>query len=334
MPDRSAPAPAQSAYVHLARNFTVVSGANLGDPIAEPALCEPGDVYRLRPGAEPVRLRIARDPAQDCLIAEGSALGSLGAAVRPQSEITLMGSDGERIEAVLLAIGAAGEAVLLPLSPLAPRTDYTLLEARAADGALPLTDLICVSFGAATRITLPDGRQCRIEALQPGDAVLTRDHGPQQIRWIGKATLRARGAFAPVVVLPGTLGNDAELIVSPHHRLFIYQRGAHRIGGVAEILVQAKHLVDGVSILRREGGFVDYYSLVFDRHEIVFAEGIAAESLMVNAATVSRLPPDLATELLQRFPGLSQSQHFGIEAGQEVLDAAARDRLLRRPGGD
>ena len=334
MPDRSIPPPAHWAYVHLARNFAVVSGANLGDPIAEPALCEPGDVYRLRPGAEPARLRIARDPAQGCLIAEGSALGSVGAAVRPQSEITLMGSDGERIEAVLLAIGAAGAQVLLPLSPLAPRTDYTLLEARAADGALPLTDIICVSFGAATRITLPDGRQCRIEALQPGDAVLTRDHGPQEIRWIGKATLRARGAFAPVVVLPGTLGNDAELIVSPHHRLFIYQRGAHRIGGVAEILVQAKHLVDGVSILRREGGFVDYYSLVFDRHEIVFAEGIAAESLMVTAATVARLPKELATELLQRFPGLSQSQHFGIEAGQEVLDAAARDRLLRRPGGD
>ena len=83
---------------------------------------------------------------------------------------------------------------------------------------------------------------------------------------------------------------------------------------------------------RREGGFVDYHSLVFDRHEIIYAEGIPAESLMVNEATVSRLPPELADEVRARFPGLSQSQHFGTEAGRELLDAAARDALLRRPG--
>ncbi len=330
MPDRSAPAPAQSAFVHPARQVPVVSGANLGDPIAAAELCELGDVYRLRPGSEPRRLRIEGDPAGGYHIAEGSDVGPTGARIVPLSELTLMGSDGERIEAFLLSVGDAGEDFLLPLSPLALRTDYTLLNARSADGALPLTDLICVSFAAGTRITLPDGRQRRIEALRPGDAVLTRDHGPQNIRWVGKATLRAKGAFAPVVVVPGTLGNDAELIVSPHHRLFIYQRGTHRIGGVAEILVQAKHLVDGERILRREGGFVDYFSLVFDRHEIIFAEGIAAESLMVNEATVAHLPPELAGDLLSRFPGLSQGQHFGTEAGRDLLDEVSRKSLLKR----
>jgi hypothetical protein len=332
LPDRSTPAPAQWAFVHPARHLPVVSGANLGDPVAEAALCELGDVYRLRPASEPLRLRIEGDPAGGYLVADGSAVGVSGEAVVPRSGLTLMGSDGERIEALLISVGATGEDFILPLSPLAPRIDYTLLEVRTADRTLPLTGLICVSFAAGTRITLPDGRQSRIEALKRGDAVLTRDHGPQEIRWIGRATLRAKGAFAPVVVLPGTLGNDAELIVSPHHRLFIYQRGAHRIGGVAEILVQAKHLVDGENILRREGGFVDYYSLVFDRHEIVFAEGIAAESLMVSEATVAHLPADLAGELIARFPGLSQSQHFGTEAGRELLDSAARSTLLRPRG--
>lgn len=332
---RQGPTPrGHSAFVHPARHLPVVSGANLGDPIGAEGLSEPGDIYRLRPDAKPVRLRLTRLPDGSHGIAEGSDLGRPGTAVRPMAHLTLMGNDGEQIEALLLSPGTGGEEYLLPFSPLILRTEYTLLRIGAADLDLPLTDLICVSFAAGTRVTLADGRQERIEHLAPGDSILTRDHGPQPVRWTGKATLRARGAFAPIVVLPGVLGNDAELIVSPHHRLFIYQRGAHRIGGVAEILVQAKHLVDGEAILRREGGFVDYYSLVFDRHEIIFAEGIAAESLMVNEATVAQLPPELAGELVHRFPGLSQNQHFGTEAGRELIDDRARAALLRGPMED
>jgi hypothetical protein len=71
---------------------------------------------------------------------------------------------------------------------------------------------------------------------------------------------------------------------------------------------------------------VDWFSLVFDRHEIIYAEGIPCESLQVSEATVARLPPDLAEEIHARFPGLRQSQHFGTEAGREALDD------LRGPG--
>lgn len=332
MPSQGQMPQTHSAFVHPARDLPVVSGANLGDPIAAEGSSEPGDVYRLRPDARPLRLRLARIAGGSPRIAEGSDLGRPGDTIRPVAQMTLMGSDGEQVEALLLNLG--GSDCLLPLSPLMQRTEYTLLRVGPADAGLPLTDLICVSFAAGTRVTLADGRQERIEHLAPGTSILTRDHGPQPVRWIGKATLRARGGFAPVVILPGVLGNDAELIVSPHHRLFIYQRGAYRIGGMAEILVQAKHLVDGEAILRREGGFVDYYSLVFDRHEIIFAEGIAAESLMVNAATVAQLPPELAGELLRRFPGLSQSQHLGTEAGRDLIDEKARAALLRGPKGD
>ena len=181
-------------------------------------------------------------------------------------------------------------------------------------------------------ITLGDGSQRPIEALLPGDRVLTRDHGPQELRWIGHVTLRAVGAYAPVVIPAGVMGNEADLIVSQHHRMFLYQR--QRADGVSksEILLQAKHLVDDDRIYLREGGFVDYFSLVFDAHEIIYAEGIPAESLLVSEATVSRLPPDLAEKVKQRFPGLSQNQHFGIEAGPHDLVALGLDTVRRSKG--
>ncbi|MGB1695952.1 MAG: Hint domain-containing protein, partial [Paracoccaceae bacterium] len=36
-----------------------------------------------------------------------------------------------------------------------------------------------------------------IEELNAGDEILTRDAGVQEIRWIGRVTMRASGAFAP-----------------------------------------------------------------------------------------------------------------------------------------
>jgi hypothetical protein len=180
-------------------------------------------------------------------------------------------------------------------------------------------------------ITLATGAQKPIEDLTPGDKVLTRDHGGQPIRWIGRATLKAVGPFAPVVITAGTLGNAGDLIVSQHHRMFLYQR--ERMAGLAtsELLVQAKHLVDGERIFLREGGFVDFLSIVFDRHEIIYAEGVPAESLMVNDATVNRLPAELSADVKARFPGLRQVQHFGTEAGRQFLDAVGAETLFK-PG--
>jgi hypothetical protein len=241
-----------------------------------------------------------------------------------------MGDGGERIEVLLLAL-PDGSRFALPLSPMATRTGYTLLKVEQAPENTGLSDLLCISFARGTMISLASGAQMPIEDLRAGDKVLTRDHGGQPIRWIGRATLRAVGAFAPVVITADTLGNTGDLIVSQHHRMFLYQRDRKAGMATSELLVQAKHLVDGERVFLREGGFVDYLSLVFDQHEIIYAEGIPAESLMVNDATVSRLPAGLSADVKARFPGLSQVQHFGTEAGRPFLQSLGPEALFKAP---
>ena len=49
-------------------------------------------------------------------------------------------------------------------------------------------------------------------------------------------------------------------------------------------------LVNGTTVIREEGGHIDSYQLVFDGNEIIFAEGIAVESLLVTADLRARLP--------------------------------------------
>jgi len=325
--------PGHACLLFRAQDIVVTGGANLGDALgASDAVCL-GDSYALDPAAVAQRLVVARAAAGGAQrVAAGSDLGTEGDAVHLVARYTLMGDDGLDVELLILRLdGAAGGLFALPLSPIAATIGYTLLKVDDAPAEAPLSDLLCVSFARGTMITRADGSQCPIEALALGTRVLTRDHGAQPLRWLGRATLRGVGAFAPVVITTGAMGNTGDLIVSQHHRMFIYQRERPAGLPTAELLVQARHLVDGDRVFLRTGGFVDYLSLVFDHHEIIYAEGIPAESLMVTEATLSRLPAELADAVKARFPGLSQLQHFGTEAARVALEPGLEGALRLHP---
>ena len=313
------PLPGHACQVLVADAIYVAQGVNLGDGLAGPDEVYPGDIYLLDPDVSPLRLVLSQPQDGRQSVGRGSGIGQDGDVLRFEARYSLMSADGDRVEVLLIAL-PDGARLALPLSPMAAGTEYALLKVEAAPQETGLSDFLCVSFARGTMITLATGQQRAIEELRAGDKILTRDHGAQPIRWIGSTTLRAVGAFAPVVIVAGTLGNAGDLIVSQHHRMFLYQRERRAGMATSELLVQAKHLVDGERIFLRESGFVDYFSLVFDHHEIIYAEGVPAESLMVNDATLNRLPAALSADVKARFPKLSQVQHFGTEAGRQFLD--------------
>lgn len=335
MTHAAAPLPNLTCHVFAATDFRASIGANAGDPIGSTDDLSLGDAYVLRRGAMPFQV-VMSATGTDHLhqrLAPGSDIGRAGDKIRITGRLTLMSPDGQMVEVLVLEHESARgllSGFALPLSPVEERVEYTLLKADSDPGELRLADVICASFGAGTRITLADGRQRAIELLVPGDRVLTRDHGAQPVRWIGKATLRAIGGFAPVVIPAGVMGNSADLIVSQHHRLFLYHRRIAQMTGMPELLIQARQLVYGTHIFLREGGYVDYHALVFDRHEIIYAEGIPAESLMVAEATLARLPPDLAEGVKAHFPGVAQPQHFGFEAGPDLVASVGHAGLMKR----
>ncbi len=335
-PPDAAALPFQAAQVFHADDIFVSHGVNLDEGLGLPGAVVMGDIYSLDDRARPLRLLISR-PGDGTApqVAAGSDVGAAGDVVQTHARYTFMGTDGTSVDLMLLVHdGAQGPALYaLPLSPLGTRTDYTLVNIDTAPEEAPLADLMCISFARGTMVTMAGGAQRAIESLTPGDKVLTRDHGPQPVRWVGRATLRAVGAFAPVVIAAGTLGNAGDLIVSQHHRMFLYQRKRTPGMATSELLVQARHLVDDDHVFIRDGGFIDYFALVFDRHEIIYAEGVPAESLMVNDATVNRLPGELADDVKARFPGLAQVQHFGTEAGRQFLESVGPATLYqpRRP---
>ena len=171
-------------------------------------------------------------------------------------------------------------------------------------------------FTAGTLITTPEGERA-VEDLRPGDLVLTRDHGPQMLRWAGSREVVGHGALAPVRFAPGALGNTRALMVSPQHRMVISGWQAELYFGTDEVLAAALHLVNGDTICRVEMPQVRYIHLLFDRHEIVFAEGAATESFHPGARIMAG-DAALRSEVLALFPELAQPDGDWLAARQVV----------------
>ncbi len=326
--------PVQHLLVYRADGFRVTEGANLGDAISVGDDLVPNDIYVLSPRAMRHRLALHVHGDARIEVAPESELGTSGAALHLDCAVQLMSPEGELVEALVLvevdADSTIAEIFLLPLSQLDAGLDYQLVDVDRDRAQRKFAQVACVSFSRGTRITLASGAQCPIEDLKVGDRVLTRDHGAQEVRWIGQSTVRATGDFAPIVIKAGTLNNEGDLVVSPDHRLFVYQR-SDRIGaGQRELLVKARHLVNGQSVYVMQGGFVDYFQILFDRHHIIYAEGIAAESLLVEPRTRPALPRDLLEKLSDILPHHGGRADHGLEVQKILLDRPDAIELLRR----
>jgi len=164
---------------------------------------------------------------------------------------------------------------------------------------------IVACFAAGTRIAVPGG-DVPVERLAAGDLVLTRDRGARPLIWVGRSVRRAVGADAPVEIRAGTLGDHGTLRLSPCHRVLVSGPRAELLFGEAEVLVKAKHLVDGHAVRPVEGGEVTYVHLLFDRHEVVHAEGLPCESYHPGPETLGSFDADAQDELFRLFPALRE----------------------------
>ena len=326
--------PVQSVQVYPADTFRVSAGANLGDGVSWHGELELDDYYMLEPNALRGRLSLQADSSGGFRVADDTALGQPGAKLILDCAVTFMSPDGGTQDAVVIVELDEDEQIasiyLLSLSELHPRIEYTLVGVDRENARAQFARVACVYFTRGTHITLATGEQRRIEDVRVGDRVLTRDDGPQEIRWIGASTVRAQGDMAPVVIEAGALNNEHDLVVSPDHRLFVYQR-EDRIGaGQAELMVKARHLVNGDTVRIAHGGFVDYFQILFDRHHIIYAEGIAAESMLVDPRTRPALPPELLEKLTDLMPGHARSGHHGMDVQKALLDRPDAIEILRR----
>lgn len=167
------------------------------------------------------------------------------------------------------------------------------------------TENVC--FTQNTMLATPSG-QVAIENLRAGDLLLTKDNGAQKILWIwakrrSSAEIAANPALGAVRISKGVLGNampTRDLEVSRHHRILVSSKIAQRMFGQTEILVAAKDLLEikGITLAPApKTRALVYYHILMENHEILFADGAAAESLYLGNQALKSIEPAARAEL-------------------------------------
>ncbi|WP_299547649.1 Hint domain-containing protein [uncultured Tateyamaria sp.] len=121
-----------------------------------------------------------------------------------------------------------------------------------------------------------------VEQIVPGDLVPTKDGDVEPVLWVAASTVPGLGRAGPVTLDAGILGAKSPVVVSPQHRLLISDPRCDAHFGVPEVLVAAGHLVDGQQVRRESRKLVTYHHLLFERHEVICADGLYSESLLLG----------------------------------------------------
>lgn len=233
-----------------------------------------------------------------------------GVAVAAGSTVTL--ASGHQV--TLLANGQFQITQPASLTGLAGPVTFNF--SYTAQNAAGISDSAFVSvttvpcFTAGTRIQTDKG-EIAVERLRIGDLVMTRDNGLQPVRWIGTRTVPAEGRFAPVLIEAGTFGLHGQLKVSQQHRILLTHWMAELMFAEPEVLVAAKDLVNDCSVRLMPGGEVTYVHLLFDRHEIIFSEGLPTESFLPGPMVLPQFEEPVLAEVLALFPEIDPETHDG-----------------------
>jgi hypothetical protein len=205
------------------------------------------------------------------------------------------------------------------------------------DGSTFFSDPNAICFAAGTRILTARG-EVAVETLAPGDLVATVSGAGAAMKpvvFLGRRRVALAGnpaaaALAPVRIAAGALAENTprrDLLVSPDHCLFLDGR-----------LVPARLLVNGGTItVEHCMAEVSYFHIELEGHDVVLAEGAAAESWLDTGNRDWFENAPLARLAVQ---GPLETQGTGFDAARACAPlvlggpelAAIRDALaLRRP---
>ncbi len=298
----------------------------------------PQGVLLLEAGAPEADLRRRAARMVHRLVGAALVAGTDPAGIEVEDGLLNMGfevTDGHRSHLVSLIEPGQGAAPLLVFAgpPPPEGTDLWVVRAARRPGHVNrLCDqpsgVIC--FTPGTLIRCADGDRA-IETLAEGDRVQTRDNGMQEVQWIGRrritgARLYAMPELRPVRIRAGALGAGepgGDLLVSPRHRLLVRGARARALFNTDEVLVAAEDLVDARTVLRDlTGREVTYVHLLLERHEVVWANGVASESFHPAQAGLESVAAADRARLLARFPELEYDPHAYGGYARRMLSSA------------
>lgn len=199
----------------------------------------------------------------------------------------------------------------------------------------PVAPFVC--FGENVRIQSADG-ETPCAALSVGDRILSQRGSFETIRWIGRRRLTGWDfsqdeRLRPIRITAGSLGRGLplrDMLVSRQHRMLVSSEIAKRVTGVRDVLIPAIRLTElpGIEIAR-DVTEITYTHLLFDRHEVIFAEGAPSESLYLGSEALDALSPCARQEITSLFPQVA-APDFLPQAACEMPSHKKQKQIILR----
>ena len=172
-----------------------------------------------------------------------------------------------------------------------------------------IENIMC--FTPGTLVATAQGQK-PVETLNQDDLILTRDNGFQPIAWTGQRALTAQELAAspkiqPILIKANSLGEgvpERDMMVSPNHRMLVTDPKLQMYLHESEALVAAKHMtaIDGVAQMATSS--LTYVHFMFERHEVVLADGAWSESFQPGDYSMNGMPSEQRAEIDMLFPEL------------------------------
>ncbi len=155
-------------------------------------------------------------------------------------------------------------------------------------------------YATGTHIRTVRG-EIAVEDLAIGDEVVTASGATRPVIWLGHrvtdcASHPKAEIVQPIRITAGAIAPNMpsrDLRISPDHAIFL-----------DDVLVQARFLVNGTTIVREAVTSVTYWHVELESHDVLIAENLPAESYLdvgnrhsfINAGDVVSLRPEFAVE--------------------------------------
>ncbi|MGI4978199.1 MAG: Hint domain-containing protein, partial [Janthinobacterium lividum] len=175
------------------------------------------------------------------------------------------------------ASGTATDTITLADTATVAATNGASLHPALTTVSINVTQPAPAPCYASGTLILTDRGEVVVEALVKGDMVVTASGALRPIRWLGHRRVDCArhpdpDSVRPVRVRAHAFGPGVprrDLVLSPEHALFL-----------DGMLVPVRALVDGLSIVQEAWERVTYHHVELDSHDVLLAEGLAAESYL------------------------------------------------------
>ena len=154
---------------------------------------------------------------------------------------------------------------------------------------------------------------------------MTASGALRPIKWIGRRSyggrfIRGNKDILPVCIKAGALDDNVpqrDLWISPHHAMYL-----------DGVLIEAKDLVNGVSIVQAErADKVEYFHVELETHDVIIAEGALSETYLDDD---NRTMFHNAQDYDAFYPAAGRRALLRAAAGRGLRGRAVRQRIASR----